>query len=61
MWCNECFGGEFLSRLGVGEEFHNLPPQSIWLRRIKTSRDCRFPELHLARPPIEDHVQRARD
>jgi len=46
MWYNHCFGSDFQSRLGVGEQFYNLPPQSIWLRRIKAASDRWSPGNH---------------
>jgi hypothetical protein len=46
MWRNLRFGSDFRNRFGFGEQFFNLPPQSIWLRRIKTARHCWFPESH---------------
>ena len=46
MWRNQCFGSDFQSRSNVGEQFYHRPPQPIWLRRIKATRDRRFPGNH---------------
>jgi hypothetical protein len=46
MWCNQCFWGDFQSRFGIGEQFYNVPPQPIWLRRIKAAGDRRSPGNH---------------
>src|SRR5262249_8484967 len=46
MWRDQRFGSNFRSRPGIGEEFNDLSPQSIWLRRIKAARDRGSPGNH---------------
>ena len=39
MWRDQRFGSAFRNRPGIGEEFNDLSPQSIRLRRIKAARN----------------------